>query len=133
LFFVTGLWAGLALVLSATVVEAQDISAPLAPPEINEAHTREALGVGRPLNHCATVYPQREFDRGQEGWVIVEFTVTAGGDVENAKVIASSPPDIFDASALQGIAACRFEPKMVQGEPVAAEDVRERVFFLIED
>jgi TonB family protein len=126
------LLASLWIAFGVARAEAQEVAAPLAPPGIGEDHNREALGVGRVLNHCVSVYPQREFYRAQEGWVLVEFSVTAEGSVENAKVIASSPQEVFDANAIQGISSCRFIPKTVEGKPVAVDGIRELILFQFE-
>jgi protein TonB len=66
-------------------------------------------------------YPMRAKSRHIEGWVKIAFTVTATGSVTNAHVVGASPPDIFDASALDTIQKFKFKPKMVNGKAVNGE------------
>jgi protein TonB len=60
-------------------------------------------------------YPRRAYERQIEGWVKVEFTVTAQGTVSNPAVVAAEPSDTFDEAALDAVARFRFKPKMVDG------------------
>ncbi|SJM91189.1 TonB family protein [Crenothrix polyspora] len=68
------------------------------------------------LAQAKTIYPPRARSRNIEGWVKIEFTVTASGAVTNAHVVGASPPGIFDAAALTAIQKFRFKPKMVNGK-----------------
>lgn len=63
-------------------------------------------------------YPMRAKSRNIEGWVKIEFTVTASGAVTNAHVMGASPAGIFDDAALAAIQRFRFKAKMVNGKAV---------------
>lgn len=63
-------------------------------------------------------YPMRAKSRNIEGWVKIEFTVTASGAVTNAHVVGASPAGIFDDAALAAIQRFRFKAKMVNGKAV---------------
>jgi protein TonB len=94
-----------------------------------EGHLDKPL---RPLSTVNPLYPLRAKRMGISGWVKVRFVVTQEGRVENAEVLESDPPGIFDLSALAAVSTYRFSPPMVAGEPVEA--VFTRTFtFKIED
>ena len=59
-----------------------------------------------------------------EGWVEVEFTVTALGTVTNAKIINSKPRRVFDAATLRALRKSKFKPLMVDGKARAQKAVQ---------
>lgn len=63
-------------------------------------------------------YPRKAARNGEEGWVKIEFTITAQGEVIDPKVVASQPRRIFDRAALKAIRKWRFKPKTVDGVAV---------------
>lgn len=63
-------------------------------------------------------YPMRAKSRNIEGWVKIEFTVTASGAVTDAHVVGASPSGIFDDAALAAIQRFRFKAKMVNGKAI---------------
>ncbi len=84
-----------------------------------------------PLNKVLPDYPTRALQRGIEGYVIVKFTVTAEGTVENPVVVESKPPSIFDRSAIRAALKFKYKPKVVNGEPVPVDGVLNRIRFEI--
>jgi len=77
-------------------------------------------------------YPIRAAERGIEGWVELEFTITASGTVKNPVVTAARPGRIFDSEALRAISKWRYNPKIVDGKPVERTGVRVRLRFRLE-
>jgi protein TonB len=71
-----------------------------------------------PVVRIEPVYPTRAEIRGIEGFVRVQFTVTATGQVRDAVVVASEPPGEFDEAALQAVERWRYRPRVVEGVPV---------------
>ena len=63
-------------------------------------------------------YPPGAITKGIEGWVRVQFTVTAIGTVKDAIVVSSEPGTVFDEAALKAIARWRYNPRVVNGEAV---------------
>jgi protein TonB len=82
------------------------------------------------LSQAKPSYPMRAKSRNIEGWAKVEFTVTASGAVANAHVVGSSPPGVFDSSALDAIMKFRFKPKMVNGKAVNGSATKKFNFTL---
>ena len=66
-----------------------------------------------PLVIVKPIYPNRAASRGTEGWVKVEFTITADGTVADAVVVQSEPEGTFDDAALAAINQWKFKPKIV--------------------
>jgi TonB family protein len=78
-------------------------------------------------------YPVRELTQGIEGWVRVQFTITAAGSVKDAVVVASEPEGRFDEAALTAIARWRYNPRVVEGEAVERVGVQTLIEFEITD
>jgi protein TonB len=71
-----------------------------------------------PLFHVLPKYPQHAANAHIEGWVRVEFTIQTDGSVDDAVVVNSQPPDVFDDAALTAIRKWEFKEKIVNGVPV---------------
>ena len=71
-----------------------------------------------PLLRFDPVYPRKAAQAGTEGWVKVEFTITAQGDVIDAVVVDSRPRRVFNNSALKAIEKWQFKPRVINGRPV---------------
>jgi protein TonB len=86
-----------------------------------------------PLVRIAPEYPARALSRGIEGWVQVQFTITATGAVKDAKVVAADPKGLFDDAALRSIARWRYNPKIEDGVAVERIGVQTVLRFMLED
>ncbi len=73
-------------------------------------------------------YPREAARDRTEGWVEVEFTVTADGKVQGARVAASDPQRVFDREAIRSIERTKFNPRLENGVAVSAT-VRRRIEF----
>lgn len=71
-----------------------------------------------PLVVIRPMYPRDAAMKGIEGWVEVQFTITALGTVKDARVIDSEPPRIFNREALRAILKWKFKPRVVDGVAV---------------
>ena len=94
-----------------------------------------ALGSGDgeflPIVRVAAVYPRRALQRGIEGYVDVEFTVSKLGSVTNPRVTQASPEGIFDQAAIDATLKYKYKPRVVNGEPMEVSGVEVRVKFEI--
>ena len=77
-------------------------------------------------------YPMQARQRGIEGWVVVEFTISTAGTVKDATVVASEPGNIFDRSALNAVRKWKYNPKVQGGKPVERSGVKVRLDFQME-
>lgn len=86
-----------------------------------------------PINKVRPQYPRRALQRGIEGYVIVEFTVTENGKVEDPFVHEADPPGIFDRAALNAALKFTYRPRVVDGTPIRVRGVRNKIIFELED
>ena len=68
------------------------------------------------------VYPAEARAQGIEGIVEVQYDVSTDGRVENAKVVRSDPPGVFDEAALAAVRSWRFNAPVIEGEPQRARN-----------
>jgi protein TonB len=107
-------------------------------PTVDTSGARLSMGAGSdrdviPLVRINPDYPQRALSRGIEGWVQVQFTITAAGTVKDAKVVDAEPKNIFDDAALRAIARWRYNPKVQEGVAVERVGVQTIIRFEIEE
>ncbi|HBA9074875.1 TPA: TonB family protein [Escherichia coli] len=72
-------------------------------------------------------YPVKAYALKQSGAVTVHYSITAAGVVENAQVIESTPPGIFDREVLSAMSKWRFKP----GYPT--NNAESRLIFNLKD
>jgi len=82
-----------------------------------------------PLVRIDPNYPMRARQRGIEGWVLLEFSISKTGTIKNPKVISSHPGTIFDRSALNAVRKWKYNPKIKNGAAVERSGVRVRLDF----
>jgi protein TonB len=85
-----------------------------------------------PLVRIPPEYPRRAADRGIEGWVQVQFTITPTGTVTDANVVAADPPGMFNEAAIRSILRWRYNPKIEDGVAVERVGVRTVIRFVLE-
>jgi TonB family protein len=97
------------------------------PPQDASAAPAAASGDGglQPLIAGVPEYPPAARASGLRGHVDVEFTVTPAGTVENARVVAAAPANVFNAAALGAVARRRYAEDPARAPQV----VRERIEF----
>jgi protein TonB len=71
------------------------------------------------VNKLEVQYPARALQDGVEGWVELHYTVLESGTVANVKVTNSSPPRIFDNSAVKALSRLRYQPVLQDGKAAA--------------
>jgi protein TonB len=86
-----------------------------------------------PVVRVSPQYPLRASERGIEGWVEVEFTISKLGTVKDPRVFNSHPSSIFDRAALKAIRKWKYNPKIEDGEPVERPGVKVRLKFDLSD
>jgi protein TonB len=86
-----------------------------------------------PLVRIPPDYPARAQQRGIEGWVLVEFTITPSGTVQDPKVLDADPKGMFDDAALKSIARWKYNPKVENGVAVERRGIRVVLRFDLED
>jgi TonB family protein len=71
------------------------------------------------LNKLDIQYPVRALQTNVEGWVEIGYTVGKDGSVSNIKVLNSTPPRTFEASASRAVSRLKYQPVIQNGKPVA--------------
>lgn len=85
----------------------------------------------QPVVRIPPPYPDSCRTRGAQGVVIVEFDVTAEGDVVNPRIL-SSADGCLDRTVLATIQKWKYPPPEQDGRPVARRGVREVFNFKLE-
>jgi TonB family protein len=124
-----------------------DAAEPLAanPTQIAAARTALTNGIiametAKPLpasalklvNYVAPEYPRVAAERGIEGWVDVEFTVSANGSTRDISVADSSHERMFREEAVGAVGQWRFEPRIFMERPID-QRAHTRVRFVFTD
>lgn len=86
-----------------------------------------------PIVKVTPQYPRRAAERGVEGYVLLEFTVTALGTVENPVVIEAEPKGYFERAAIRAALKFKYKAKVMNGEPMAVAGVRNLITFELAD
>ena len=100
--------------------------------ELEKATSLGAGGSDRdivPLVRVEPDYPPRARQRGIEGYVDLEFSISPVGTVQNPKVIGAQPAIVFDRAALRAVRKWKYNPKIEGGVPVARHGVQVRLRF----
>ena len=86
-----------------------------------------------PLVNIQPQYPTRAAQRGIEGWCLVSFTVTETGGVRDVVVVDAEPRGMFDSASIRAAERFRFQPRVVNGEPVAVPNIQYVFRFELEE
>lgn len=89
-------------------------------------------GSAVPLMAVSPNYPQRARQRGQEGYVVIEFGITTNGKVVNPTVVDAQPSGVFDRAAIDAIRRYKYKPSVIDGQPVPVTGVLHRITFQLE-
>jgi len=111
----------------------------MAPPSLNSDISIGISGIGGdgeylPIVKVAPQYPRRAAQRGIEGFVTVEFTVTINGATKDVEVIEGidkegNPTTIFNQAAVKAAEKFKYKPRVVDGTPLEVLGVRNRFVF----
>ena len=86
-----------------------------------------------PVVRVNPMYPPRAAQRGLEGWVEVEFTISKTGSVKNPRVLEAQPSGVFDRAALRAIRKWKYKPEIVNGSAVETSGVKVKLTFDLEE
>ena len=85
-----------------------------------------------PLVRVLPQYPPRALNRGIEGWVLVEFTISKTGRVLNPKIVKADPPQIFNRAALRAVLRWKYKPQIIDGTAQDRSGVQTVITFELE-
>ena len=81
-------------------------------PEVAEATLTRVKGI-------QVDYPPDALRKNVEGWVELEYVVTADGKVTSITAVNSNPSGVFDAAAIRALSRVRYKPVLQGGKPAA--------------
>ena len=123
------------------------VSATQSKPEINFSQGTGALfrdGDYIPLFKVQPIYPRRAKERNMEGYVIVAFTITESGTIEEPYVIEGMCRSaanregsfrectMFDSSAIRAASQLVYEPALLYGVPMSIIGYQHKFTFELE-
>ena len=85
-----------------------------------------------PIVKVAPLYPESAAERGIEGYVLLEFTVTETGATADPVVLESQPSGIFDDAAKKAVLKFKYKPRIENGRPVRVTGVRHVITFKLD-
>ena len=124
------------------------ISANTSKPQINFNQGSGTLfrdGEYIPLFKVQPVYPRRAQERGTEGHVIVAFTITESGAIQDPYIIEGkcrsvgnrdgnyNDCSLFNSATIRAASKLKYRPTIRDGKAVAVEDVPHKFTFELED
>ena len=98
-----------------------------------------------PIYKVMPVYPRRAQERGTEGYVIVAFTITESGTIEDPYVIEGkcrsannrdgeyNDCSMFNSATIRAALKLKYAPEIMDGKAVAVEDVQHKFSFEMEN
>lgn len=92
-----------------------------------------ADGDAVPMVRVPPQYPERAAQRGIEGRVLIEFTISKSGSVKDPKVIAYEPSKIFNRAAIKAVSQWKYNPKIEDGKAVEQKGIRISIPFRLGD
>lgn len=86
-----------------------------------------------PIVKIAPVYPRRALQRGIEGYVLLEFTVTKQGGTKDIKVVKSEPSSsIFHRAAVKAASKFKYKPRTEDGKAIEVHGIQNKIIFRLE-
>jgi protein TonB len=77
-------------------------------------------------------YPPQAKDRGIEGWVLFQFTVTKEGRTKDIVIVDAQPKGIWDRNTVRAVSNWRYQPALKDGKPVETVGMRVKYSFELE-
>ena len=85
-----------------------------------------------PTRSAAPTYPRRAIERGIEGYIIMTFSITTDGTVEDIAVKEAKPLRSFVRTATRAVSAMEFPPCRLEGLAIKLTDVSIKYDFNLE-
>jgi protein TonB len=76
-------------------------------------------------------YPYSAILKEREGYVVVQFTVTSRGTVDDVSIVESTDR-VFEQAAAAAVARARYRPRIVDGLAVDTPGLTTRIDFRLE-
>lgn len=103
----------------------------LVTPGASADESPQHRSTAKPIDRSPPRYPAHELRRNQQGWVVLNYIVTDDGQVIEPVIEESSGSPAFERAAIQTVEDWRYEPALLNGEPVQQCKTRVRIAFAI--
>ncbi len=118
-----GIPGGIPVALAAPVVV---MAKPLAPPHAMKISS--GVAAGQLISPIRPIYPEIAKAAGIQGTVVIEATISRQGTIENLQVVEGPP--MLRRAAIDAVAAARYRPFLLNGEPVEVQTTIQVIFSL---
>ncbi|WP_143872474.1 energy transducer TonB [Catenovulum sediminis] len=99
-------------------------------PVKNPPDLSKAVAVNNnPIIRVHPRYPVAASKAGQEGWVVLEFTINKYGGTDKIKIVDASPEGIFEKDAINALKKWKYKPKVIAEKGVAQPGQRVLIHF----
>ncbi|OUS23740.1 hypothetical protein A9Q99_27270 [Gammaproteobacteria bacterium 45_16_T64] len=123
-----------------TDAQETDLAIDIPAPDLTNSAMDLTIGLGLqasdgeylPIFKVAPAYPSRAARRGIEGYVVLEYIVTTSGTVRDIVVIDAKPSNTFNLAAKRSARGYKYQPRIVDGNPVEVSGVRTKIVFKME-
>ncbi|NCP64802.1 MAG: energy transducer TonB [Paraglaciecola sp.] len=78
-------------------------------------------GMATPAVRMEPRYPAEAARNGVEGWVKLQFSIDALGQVQHIQVVDAQPKRVFDSEARRALAKWKYKPQIVAGKAQAQD------------
>jgi len=102
----------------------------VAPDAIADDSSKHRI-LAKPIERSPPRYPEHELRRNQQGWVVLNYVITDDGRVVEPVIEESSGSPAFERAAMQTVEDWRYEPALLNGEPVQQCKTKVRIAFAI--
>ena len=116
----------------ATMSVGVPVSAPGPTPGDPEITLHSGTGALMNIMKVSPEYPIRAKQKGLEGYVIVQYDVTAIGSTTNISVLASSH-SVFERNSIRAAERFKYKARVIDGQAVATYGLRNQFTFNMED
>lgn len=106
------------------------------PVSYDELGTRVRPEIPAVGDHIGTIlvainptYPPRAVTQNIEGWVRVEYTVTASGTTTGIRIVDANPKGVFDRAVIEAVSRWRYAPLVVNGIPTETRGIQKMLRF----
>ena len=85
-----------------------------------------------PRTKIPPIYPIHARNMGIEGFCTVKYTITKEGRVENVISLPGECRSLFRASSIEAAKKFLYKPRIVDGEPVKVENVKNKFIYKLQ-
>ena len=78
------------------------------------------------------IYPRSALEQGIEGWVQLDFDISATGKTQNIRVRDARPKGMFEMAAKRAVARWRYKPTVVDGVPRGTTGLQVQLNFKLD-